>query len=132
MNFGPVQYRIVQYYAREDVPSIDYFFVDLRNCVTLAGDVYPMMAVSFSHFCWVSERLDIQDGDGTFKRKLMLATFPSPFTPYRQNVLDRSCVRNMEIPDAILENAARIFLVPHEGSIMVLTTGRKLHTFRFT
>jgi len=122
-NFMNFEYRVVQYYAREDVPSGDYFLADLTNCATLAGDVFPMIDVSFSHLCWVLERWD---GHGTFKRKLMLASFLPPFMD-----LSSRSLRCMEVPDAILENAARIFLVPSEGSIMIQTTGRKLYTFRY-
>jgi len=130
MNFGAKRYRIVQHYATEDGSLDNYFSKNLQNCATLqvTGDVFPIMTVSFDHVCWLSDIVDIRNGDWNFRRELLMASFPPPRE--RQCKL-RSRVRKVEIPDAILENAAQIFLVPSEGSIMVLTTGRKLHTFRY-
>ncbi len=130
MNFRTVQCRIVQYYATDDGPLHNNFSMDLQNCRTfvLADSAFPMMAVSFNHICWLSEKVNLLDGNWTFRRELLMASFPPPHEP-RWNVRDH--VRRMEIPDATLENAARIFLVPSEASVMVVTTGGKLHTFRY-
>ncbi len=130
MNFGAKRYRIVQHYATEDGSLDNYFSKNLQNCATLqvGGDVFPIMTVSFGHVCWLSDIVDIRNGDWNFRRELLMASFPPP-GEHQCNVRNR--VRKVEIPDAILENAAQIFLVPSEGSIMALTTGRKLHTFRY-
>lgn len=122
---GGKRFRVAQFYATESVPCHPKRFVfDLGDPVRVPfeGDELPLMSLSFNHLCWIDQ---IPGAMRTLKLKLI--TFPDPYD--RDDV--KLQVRILDAPDAVLKDAAHVFMVPSMGSIMILTNAQYLYRFQY-
>ncbi|KLO05869.1 hypothetical protein SCHPADRAFT_946553 [Schizopora paradoxa] len=121
-----LKYRVVQYYITKDGPLGSHFSADLQTCAIVPGLGFPMLAVSFSHFCWIAEVFGPEFWGA--RLELRIARFPPP---HERQWRAQDHVRKVDVPKAVLEHAQRIFLAPSKASILILTSDRKLRTFRY-
>ena len=127
VSFPVLGYRIFQYYITNDGPLSGQFFADLQTCASIPGGDFPLIAASFSHFCWVAKIYD-PEFSRVLRLEMRIARFPPPCGPHPDN---EDYTRRLDISESVLHEAERIFLVPAKAAIQILTSDRTFLTFHY-